>query len=127
MVAIITLADARRTGRVDCPVERGVQLNAEVLLCSTMERIGIRELRQHASRYIEKAERGEAIEVTNRGRLVARILPATEELTGLAKLQAEGSVRPAKRNHRELPPPLPLPRGARPLSEIVDEMREERL
>jgi len=92
-----------------------------------MERIGIRELRQHASKYLERVERGEAIEVTNRGRLVARLLPATEALSGLAKLQAEGSVRPAKRNHRDLPPPLPLPPGARPPSEFVDEMREERL
>jgi prevent-host-death family protein len=41
-----------------------------------MERIGLRELRQHASRYIGRVARGEMIEVTQRGRLVARIVPA---------------------------------------------------
>jgi prevent-host-death family protein len=41
-----------------------------------MDRIGLRELRQHASRYIARVARGETIEVTQRGRLVARIVPA---------------------------------------------------
>lgn len=41
-----------------------------------MERVGLRELRQHASRYIARVARGETVEVTQRGRLVARIVPA---------------------------------------------------
>jgi prevent-host-death family protein len=41
-----------------------------------MERIGLRELRQNASRYIARVARGEIVEVTRRGRLVARIVPA---------------------------------------------------
>jgi prevent-host-death family protein len=41
-----------------------------------MDRIGLRELRQHASRYIARVARGETIEVAQRGRLVARIVPA---------------------------------------------------
>jgi prevent-host-death family protein len=41
-----------------------------------MERIGLRELRQNASQYIARVARGESIEVTQRGRLVARIIPA---------------------------------------------------
>ncbi|HEX7425491.1 MAG TPA: type II toxin-antitoxin system prevent-host-death family antitoxin [Mycobacterium sp.] len=41
-----------------------------------MERIGLRELRQNASRYIARVARGETVEVTRRGRLVARIVPA---------------------------------------------------
>jgi prevent-host-death family protein len=41
-----------------------------------MERIGLRELRQNASQYIARVERGETVEVTLRGRLVARIVPA---------------------------------------------------
>jgi prevent-host-death family protein len=92
-----------------------------------MERIGIRELRQHASKYLERVERGEAIEVTNRGRLVARILPAAEELSGLAKLRAEGRIRLATRKISDLPPPLPRQPRERPLSEILDEMRADRI
>ena len=41
-----------------------------------MERIGLRELRQNASQYIARVARGETVEVTRRGRLVARIVPA---------------------------------------------------
>ena len=47
-----------------------------VLLCSTMERIGVRELRQHASRYLARVASGETIEVTDRGRPVALLVPS---------------------------------------------------
>lgn len=43
---------------------------------SNTERIGLRELRQHASRYVDMVERGASIEVTRRGRTVARLIPA---------------------------------------------------
>jgi len=41
-----------------------------------MLRIGVRELRQHASRYLAQVAAGESVEVTDRGRLVARLVPA---------------------------------------------------
>ena len=50
-----------------------------VLLCSTMERIGVRELRQHASRYLARVARGESIQVTDRGRPVALLVPTHED------------------------------------------------
>ena len=40
-----------------------------------MDRVGVRELRQHASRYLERVARGESLEVTDRGRPVARLVP----------------------------------------------------
>jgi len=40
-----------------------------------MEAIGVRELRQHASRYLERVRQGETLEVTDRGRPVARLVP----------------------------------------------------
>jgi prevent-host-death family protein len=40
-----------------------------------MQRIGVRELRQHASRYLALVARGEQVEVTDRGRPVARLVP----------------------------------------------------
>ncbi len=52
---------------------------AEVLLCSTMERIGVRELRQHASRYLARVATGETIEVTDRGRAVALLVPTHQD------------------------------------------------
>ena len=45
-----------------------------------MERIGVRELRQHASRYLAQvASSGEPIEITDRGRPVARLVPVAED------------------------------------------------
>jgi prevent-host-death family protein len=40
-----------------------------------MQQIGVRELRQHASRYLALVARGERFEVTDRGRPVALIVP----------------------------------------------------
>jgi prevent-host-death family protein len=92
-----------------------------------MERIGIRELRQNASEYVRRAEAGETIEVTDRGRPVARLapLPAAESI--LDRLIAEGKMTPATADIASLGPPLPPTPGARPLSEIVDELREDKI
>jgi prevent-host-death family protein len=59
-----------------------------------MDRIGIRELRQHASRYLERVVRGETIEVTDRGRPVARIVPVQRD--AWAGMLASGRVTPAE-------------------------------
>jgi prevent-host-death family protein len=40
-----------------------------------MDSIGVRELRQHASRYLARVVRGETLEVTDRGRPVAMLVP----------------------------------------------------
>jgi len=40
-----------------------------------MEQIGVRELRQHASRYLARVATGERIEVTSRGRPIAMLVP----------------------------------------------------
>lgn len=40
-----------------------------------MERIGVRELRQHASQYLARVASGETLEVTDRGRPVALLVP----------------------------------------------------
>ena len=44
-----------------------------------MERIGVRELRQHASRYLARVAHGESLEVTDRGRPVARLVPVATD------------------------------------------------
>jgi prevent-host-death family protein len=45
-----------------------------------VQRIGVRELRQHASRYLALVARGERIEVTDRGRPVAVLVPVQGHL-----------------------------------------------
>ncbi|HEY5302957.1 MAG TPA: type II toxin-antitoxin system prevent-host-death family antitoxin [Acidimicrobiales bacterium] len=44
-----------------------------------MDRIGVRELRQHASRYLARVADGESIEVTDRGRPVALLVPTKDD------------------------------------------------
>jgi len=59
-----------------------------------MDRIGVRELRQNASQYLAQvAANGEPIEITDRGRPVARLVPiAADEW---ANMIAAGEVIPA--------------------------------
>ncbi len=92
---------------------------------SHMDRIGIRELRQNASEYVRRAEAGETIEVTDRGRPVARLAPLPKGESVLERLIADGTVTAATADLESLGPPLEPRRGARPLSEIIDEMRED--
>jgi prevent-host-death family protein len=58
--------------------------------------IGIRELRQHASVYVDLAEKGYTVDITNRGRLVARLVPAGEPGSPLERLIAAGIIQPAE-------------------------------
>lgn len=44
-----------------------------------MDRIGVRELRQHASRYLARVAGGETLEVTDRGRPVALLVPVRSD------------------------------------------------
>lgn len=78
-----------------------------------MRAIGIRELRQHASRYLRAVQGGEIIEVTDRGRPVARIVPIPRA-GGLEELSASGRLVPATDDALNLGPPL-QPAEGRPL------------
>jgi prevent-host-death family protein len=59
-------------------------------------RIGIRELRQHASVYVDLAEKGYTVDITNRGRLVAQLVPVSEPGSPLERLIAAGIIEPAE-------------------------------
>jgi len=92
------------------------------------ESIGIRELRQHASRYVAMAKAGQRVPVTDRGKLVAYLVPAEEPRSVFEQMVAAGQVRSATgnlRDHLREYPPLPVEPGVRPLSEVLLEMRDE--
>jgi prevent-host-death family protein len=91
-----------------------------------MIRIGVRELRQHASRYLARVKAGETVEVTERGRLVALLTPPSPASTTRERMIREGRLIPASLPF-ELPTPMPKPPGSPSLSEVLDELREERL
>lgn len=54
----------------------------------------MRELRQHASRYLARVATGETFEVTDRGRPVAHLVPIRTDVW--ADLIASGRVSPAE-------------------------------
>jgi prevent-host-death family protein len=58
-----------------------------------MDRIGVRELRQHASRYLARVANGEAIEVTDRGRPIARLVPVPSAGNALDDLLQSGRLK----------------------------------
>ena len=71
-----------------------------------MKRIGIRELNQHASRVIDRVRNGEVIEVTYRGKPVAKVVPITDNPGLLGRLVQEGrAVPPGARGTIPMPPP----------------------
>lgn len=90
-----------------------------------MARIGVRELRLDTARVLARVERGEMFEVTSRGRLVARLVPAQNPRT-LDRLVAEGLAIPpeAEGDLLDFEPLEPTP--GRPLpSEVLAELRAD--
>lgn len=89
--------------------------------------VGVRELRQNLSVYLDRVKQGVAMQVTEHGRVVALLMPLPASASRYDILLAQGLITPATRSIRSLPAPRPLPPGARPTTEILDELREERL
>jgi prevent-host-death family protein len=87
-------------------------------------RVGVRELRQNLSVYLDRVKDGETLEVTEHGIPVAELRPRTEDpVSAIDRLIAEGRITPAKRSHKDLTMPPKMP--GRPASEILQEMRDE--
>jgi prevent-host-death family protein len=59
--------------------------------------VGVRDLRQNLSRYLDRARRGERVVVTERNRPIAVLAPLPENEDPLARLIAEGKLIPAER------------------------------
>lgn len=86
--------------------------------------VGVRELRQNLSVYLRRVEAGETLSVTARGKRVAVLAPAREEMDAWDRMVAEGKIRPATRDMADLPPPLPAPPGW-DSAKVLDEIRAD--
>lgn len=69
--------------------------------CSDMTEIGIGELRNHLSHYLERVRAGEDVVVTDCGRAVARVQSTSGERT-IDRLIREGPMKPAKQRVRSV-------------------------
>ena len=100
--------------------------SATMSYMAARDTVGVREIRQNLSVYLERVKRGEALEITERGQPVAIIAPLPEHGSLVARLVAAGRVTPPTRAHARLVAPSPAPEGAPSISGILDDLREDR-
>ena len=85
--------------------------------------VGIAELRQNLSRYLQRVADGERLLVTDHNRPVAELGPPPIVGVALDRLIAEGRIiRPIRRG---LPAPLSMEADPHALSRALDEIRGE--
>jgi prevent-host-death family protein len=90
-------------------------------------RVGVRELRQNLSVYLDRVKEGETLEVTEHGHPVARLGPAPAPRSSvLERLLAEGRATPPSRNLDDVlaEPQIEVPAGVRSVSDALRESRE---
>jgi prevent-host-death family protein len=82
--------------------------------------VGIRELRDHLSRYLDRVRDGDELIVTDRGRAVARVVPVSGERI-FDQLISEGLIEPAPVAQRHRPQRRVASQGK--VSDLVAEQR----
>lgn len=87
-----------------------------------MEKIGVRQLQQNAAAAVRRVQRGERLEVTDRGRPVAILSPITGGSV-LDTLAAAGLLVRAEGDLLALGPPLRQPGGSRRASRRLASLR----
>jgi prevent-host-death family protein len=88
-----------------------------------MSEIGIRALKQNASKVVARAKAGESITITEHGRPVARLVPI-----GRSRIDemVEAGVATAPEGHfRDLPQPALRTKGQPSASETLEQMRHD--
>jgi prevent-host-death family protein len=88
------------------------------------KQVGVRELRQNLSKYLRRVERGEQLEVTERGKPVAVLRPVDESDSALRRLVTSGRARPPEGDLLDLAPPKgPISTKG---TDALRELREDR-
>lgn len=87
---------------------------------------GIKELKNNLSRFLSRVKKGENVLITERGKIVARIIQENRKNTSIREalnpLIVRGSVTlPSKKINNEIPPPVEVP--GKPISEMAIENR----
>lgn len=90
-------------------------------VATSRSEVGIRELKNELSKYIDRVRAGEEVIVTDRGRPVARLSSLDRSGDHLADLVAAGLVRPPASPHRSLPRRRVKATGS--VSDLVAEQR----
>ena len=89
--------------------------------------VGVRELRQNLSVYLDRVKDGETLRVTEFGRVVALLTPLPiEKLSPLERMVREGRAIPPVGSLKDRRPPQPAQPGMPPIEVILAEQREDR-
>ncbi len=86
--------------------------------------VGVRELRDGLSRYLERVKAGEAITITEHGRPIAKII-GTHYPPRLLELIAQGRATPPRSPRRTRPDEFPKVPVSGSVSDLVSEMRDQ--
>ena len=87
--------------------------------------VGVRELRQNLSVYLERVATGTVFRVTARGQVVALLVPLPADATTAERLVASGRAAPAAHDLLSLGRPTLL--AKRSVTKALREIREDRL
>jgi prevent-host-death family protein len=87
---------------------------------------GVKDLKNNLSKYLYRVKKGEDLLITERGKVIARIVPENHRKTSLLEtlrpLIMEGLVRmPSRKLNKDIPAPDEVP--GKPVSEIAIEAR----
>lgn len=89
--------------------------------------VGVRELRQNLSVYLDRVKDGETLQVSEFGRVVALLSPLpAEKLSPLERMVREGRATAPTGSLKDRRPPQPGDPNAPPIEQILDEQREDR-
>lgn len=86
--------------------------------------VGVRELRQNLSVYLERVKKGQSLTVTEHGQVVAELRPHCPARDPVEQLIVDGRVARAKGTPADLPRPLEV-RSNRPVSALLDDLRDD--
>ena len=90
--------------------------------------VGVRELRQNLSKYLDRVKAGESLVVTEHGREVARLVPsAGSRPAALERLLARGARMPEDGSLSDVIPDHALVPEGVSMSAILDDVRADRL
>ena len=92
-------------------------------VAASSNRVGVRELRQNLSVYLARVQKGEALSVTDRGRVVAMLSPLPKDATPIDQLIASGRATAGVGDLISLGPPRGRPSNR--FSRLLIAMREE--
>ena len=96
-----------------------------MIMRAALDGVGVRELRQNLSVYLERVAAGESIRVTDRGHDVALLVPLTAHDSIVDRLVASGRATAPKRDLIALG--RPRTRTRRSLSIALTQVRDDRV